>query len=114
MTSARAFPQTKGGTLALSWCVVLPAILIVACIGTLVSGQLSPRSPHIATITLIVDVMSVIEVASLAIFLRCLIKSYIPRTPINLIFALLGGISLLPAIAVAVLIVDGSFRHVGV
>ena len=78
------------------------------------SGILSPRSPYISTITLIIDTMSFVEIVSFAIFLRSLIKSHIARTSTNLVFAVLGGLSLLPALAVAILIVDGSFRHAGV
>jgi hypothetical protein len=75
---------------------------------------MSPRSPYISTITLIIDTMSVVEIVSFAIFLRSLIKSYIARTPSNLLFAVLGGASLLPVLLVAILIVEGSFRHAGI
>jgi hypothetical protein len=112
-TSAQAlpFPRTSGGLFILRCCVVAPAVSILACIGVLVSGTLSPRSSYISTISLIIDTMSVIEIVSSAIFLRSLIKSYIARTPGNLLFAALGVVSLLPALAVAILIVEGSFRH---
>ena len=108
------FPRTSGGLFILRYCVVVPAISILGSVGILASGLLSPRSPYISTITLVIDAMSLVEIVSFAIFSRSLIKSYIARTPSNLLFAVLGGVSLLPALAVAILIVDGSFRHVGV
>lgn len=58
--------------------------------------------------------MSVVEIVSFVIFLRSLINSYIARTPSNWFFAALGAVSLLPALIVAILIVEGSFRHAGV
>jgi hypothetical protein len=94
--------------------VAVPAVSILICIVILASGTLSPRSPYIATISLIIDTMSVVEVISFTILLRSLVKLHIVRTVGNVLFAVLGAISLLPALAVGFLIADGSFRHVGV
>jgi len=98
----------------LRFAVAVPALFILTCIVILLSRTLSPRSPYIATISLIIDTMSVIEVVSFTIFLRSLVKSYIVRTIGNVLLGVFGGVSLLPALAVVLLIVDGSFRHVGV
>ena len=108
------FPRTSGGLFILRCCVVAPAVSILACVGVLASGTLTPRSPYISTLTLIIDAMSVIEIVSFAIFLRSLIKSHVARAPSNWLIAVLGGVSLLPALIVAILIVEGSFRHPGV
>lgn len=115
-TSVQAprFPRTSGGLFILRCCVVVPAVSILGCVGVLASGTLSPRSPHISTMSLIIDTMSVVEIVSFVIFLRSLINSYIARTPSNWFFAALGAVSLLPALIVAILIVEGSFRHAGV
>lgn len=98
----------------LRFAVAVPAFFILTCIGILLSGTLSPRSPYIATISLIVDTMSVLEVIAFTLFVRSLIKSYIARTIGNISLGVFGGLSLLPALAVVILIVDGSFRHAGV
>jgi hypothetical protein len=108
------FPRTSGGLFILRCCVVAPAVSILACVGVLASGTLTPRSPYISTLTLIIDAMSVVEIVSFLIFLRSLIKSYVARTLSNWLIAVLGGLSLLPALIVAILIVEGSFRHPGV
>jgi hypothetical protein len=110
----RPFPRTSRGLFILRCCVVAPAVSILACVGVLASGTLTPRSPYISTLTLIIDAMSVVEIVSFLIFLRSLIKSYVARTLSNWLIAVLGGLSLLPALIVAILIVEGSFRHPGV
>jgi hypothetical protein len=107
------FPRTSGGLFMLRCFVVAPAVAILGCVGVLASGKLSPRSPYISTLTLIIDAMSVVEIVSFVIFLRSLVKSYIARTPSNWVITVLGGVSLLPALIVAILIVEGSFRHPG-
>ena len=109
-----AFPRTHNGLMMLRTAVAVPAVSILTCIAILASRTLSPRSPYIAVISLIIDTMSVIEVISFTIFLRSLVKSYVVRTIGNVLLGVLGGLSLLPALAVVILIVDGSFRHVGV
>jgi hypothetical protein len=108
------FPRTNGGILMLRFAVAVPALFILTCIVILLSRTLSPRSPYIATISLIIDTMSVLEVIAFTIFVRSLIKSYIARTIGNVLLGMFGGLSLLPALAVVILIVDGSFRHAGV
>jgi hypothetical protein len=108
------FPRTSGGLFILRCCVVVPAVSILGCVGILASGTVSPRSPYISTLTLIIDAMSVVEIVSFLIFLRSLIKSHVARAPSNWLIAVLGGVSLLPALIVAILIVEGSFRHPGV
>ncbi len=109
--SRRAFPRTQGGLLILRGFVLVPAACILACIAILASGALLPRSPYIATISLIIDSMSLVEVIAFVIFLRSLLKSYIARSRANVVLAVLGALSLLPALAVAILIVEGSSRH---
>jgi hypothetical protein len=47
-------------------------------------------------------------------YLLKIAKSYVVRTIGNVLLGVLGELSLLPALAVVILIVDGSFRHVGV
>ena len=90
------------------------AVAILGSVGVLASGTLSPRSPFNSTLTLIIDAVSVVEIVSFVIFLRLLLKSYIARTPSNWLIAVLGLASLLPALIVVILIVEGSFRHPGV
>ena len=108
------FPRTGGGPFILRCCVVAPAVAILGSVGVLASGTLSTRSPFISTLTLIIDAVSVVEIVSFVIFLRLLLKSYIARTPSNWLIAVLGLASLLPALIVVILIVEGSFRHPGV
>jgi hypothetical protein len=103
--------MSRGGVLALCLCVLVPAGVIAICIGILFSGVLPPRSPRIADIGLIIGAMSLIEVVSFGVMVGSLSRKRIARTSGSVLTVILGGLSLLPAIVVAVIMIVSSLRE---
>jgi hypothetical protein len=66
--------MSRGGIVALRYCVWVPAGVIVICVCVLFSGVLPPRSPRIADLGLIIGAMSFIEAVSLGVMIGSPLK----------------------------------------
>ena len=103
-------PITPSGLIVLRYFVLIPAGVITICVCILLSGLLAPRSPRIADLGLLVAVMSFIEAVSLGALVAGLLRGRTAQTPASILTAALGGLSLLPAAAVATIMVVNEVR----
>jgi len=102
--------MSQGGVMALRLCVLVPAGVIAICVCILFSGVFPPRSPRIADVGLVLAGMSFIEAVSFGVLVGSLSRRRIARTRTSVLTAIFGGLSLLPAIAVAVIMIVSSLR----
>jgi hypothetical protein len=86
-------------------CLLTPTITIFVGIAILFSRVLPPRSPHILEVGLVILAMSVVEMIAVVTAVVRLIQTTELRTRRNTFMAALGGLSLLPAIAMYLIVV---------
>ena len=94
-----------GFGLTLKVCLLTPAISIFVCVAVLFSRILPPRSPHILELGLVIFAMTVVELIAIVTAIVRLIQTADLRTRRNAFVVTLGGLSLIPAIGMYVIIV---------
>jgi hypothetical protein len=103
-------PISRAGLRLLRYFVLIPAGIITICVSILLSGLLPTRSPRIADLGLLVAVMSFIEVVSFGVLVAGFLRKRTAPTNLSILTATLGGLSLLPAAAVATIMVVSELR----
>jgi hypothetical protein len=103
-------PISRTGLILLRYFVLIPAGVILICVCILLSGSLPPRSPRIADLGLLVAVTSFIEAVSFGVLVAGLLRKRTAPTKVSILTATLGGFSLLPAAAVATIMVVNELR----
>ena len=97
---------TRGGFgTALKFCLLAPAIAIFVCIAILLSHMLPPRSPRVADLGLVIVAMTLVELIGFVTAIVRLIQTAALRTRRNVLIAVLGGLSLVPAVGICLIVV---------